>query len=103
MYTFQITAPVSPAPMTGTPWAGLTVTSLPTVLATAAPKRSGPSRLKTDAIKTAGSGRATRVATSVAIEFAASWNPFVRANANAMRIARTRVRSVMIAHPKWDS
>ncbi len=84
--------------MTGTAWAGSTVTSLPTVFATAAPKKSGPRRLKTEAMATAGRGRAIRVATRVAIEFAASWKPLVRAKANAMRIARTRVGSAVTGH-----
>ena len=34
-------------------------------------------------------GRAARVATSVAIAFAASWTPFVNANASAIAIAAT--------------
>jgi hypothetical protein len=63
-----------------------------TVLATAAPSSSGPSRLNTDAIRTAGSGRAARVATRVAIAFAASWNPFVSANASAIPMDSTNAR-----------
>src|SRR5262249_7077624 len=55
----------------------------PMVSATAAPTTSGPSRLNTPARTTACSGRAARVATSVAIAFDASWNPLVTAKAKA--------------------
>ena len=41
-----------------------------------------------DASVTAGRGRAARVATSVAIAFAASWKPFVSAKAKAIAMAR---------------
>ena len=41
----------------------------------------------------AKTGRAARVATSVAIEFDASWKPFVNANANASPTATTRPTS----------
>jgi hypothetical protein len=39
-------------------------------------------------------GRAARVATSVAIEFAASWTPFVNANASASVIAMVESTSM---------
>ena len=61
--------------------------------ATAAPRSNGPSRLKQAAIRAAGSGRAARVATSVAIALAASCRPFVKANAMATQTARTNAAS----------
>ena len=59
------------------------------VLATAVPSSNGPSTLPTAASTTALPGRAARVATNVAIAFAASWTPLVNANANAIAIAAT--------------
>ncbi len=44
--------------------------------------------MQTAASVTAGRGRAARVATSVAIAFAASWKPFVSAKAKAIAMAR---------------
>ena len=69
---FQVTAPASPAPITRVATSGGTVTMPAIVSATAAPTNSGPSRLKTEAKTIACSGRAARVATRVAIAFAAS-------------------------------
>jgi hypothetical protein len=59
------------------------------VSATAPPSRTGPATLHTAASSTAEAGRAARVATRVAIAFAASWTPFVNANAKAIAIANT--------------
>ena len=59
----------------------------PIVSATAAPRSSGPTRLKTEAITIACSGVAARVATSVAIALDASCSPFVAAKASANTIA----------------
>jgi hypothetical protein len=77
---FQVTAAARPAPITSIVTSGGTVTMPPIVSATAAPRNSGPSRLKTDASRIACRGVAARVATSVAIAFDASWSPFVTAN-----------------------
>ena len=87
---FQITEAVSPAPITATVCDGGSVTMPASVSATAVPSSSGPTTLPTVASATAGPGRAARVATSAAIEFAASCRPFVSANASAARMARTR-------------
>ena len=59
------------------------------VFATALPSRSGPSTLPAAASSTAVPGRAARVATSVAIAFAASCTPLVNAKANAIPTATT--------------
>ena len=44
--------------------------------------------------RSAGPGRPARVAISVAIEFAASWTPFVKANARARATASTSPTSI---------
>ncbi len=64
----------------------------PIVSATAAPSSSGPSRLKTEARTIACSGRAARVATSVAIALDASWSPLVTAKTIASRTASSEPR-----------
>ena len=63
---------------------------LPTVFATASPE-SAPTRLRTPAIRIACAGVSTRVATTVAIAFAASWNPLT--NSNTIPSSTTSARS----------
>ena len=46
-------------------------------------------KLKKAAQTTAYCGRSTRVATTVAIELAASWKPFVKSNASAKMMTAT--------------
>src|SRR5712691_3741179 len=60
----------------------------PTVLATASPV-SAPTKLRTPARRMAWSGLRTRVATTVAMALAASWNPFTNSNAMPRRTTRT--------------
>src|SRR5438093_6460355 len=67
---------------------------LPTVVATATPKPKAATKLKTAAQATAERGVSTRVETIVAIEFAASWKPFMKSKASATRIRRTRTSIV---------
>src|SRR5579859_6132856 len=50
---------------------------LPTVVATAVPE-SAPAKLSTPAMRTARPGDSTRVATTVAIALAVSWNPLMK-------------------------
>ena len=64
------------------------------VVATAEPSRSGPRKIAVVAIARPGPGRAARVATRVAIEFAASWTPFVNAKASARAMAMVEPRSM---------
>jgi hypothetical protein len=52
-------------------------TPLPTVFATLTPKPKAAMKLNTAAHTTACIGVSTRVDTTVAIEFAASWNPLM--------------------------
>src|ERR1700728_655010 len=74
-------APSSPASRT----CGVTISSrtspLPTVAATAVPHVSGATKFQNAAQITAHSGRNTRVDTTVAIELAASCQPFVKSKA----------------------
>ena len=76
---FQATAADRPAPTTATTSLALTSTMLETVAATAPPKSSGPTKFPIIAIVSAVRGLAARVATSAAIESAASCRPFVAA------------------------
>ena len=76
--------------MTATPSLAGTVTMPAIVSATAVPTRTAPSMLKVADSAIACPGRAPRVATRVAIAFAASWNPFVSENANEHATASAR-------------
>ena len=53
------------------------------VLATAVPKRKAATKLKNAAQATASRGDRTRVETTVAMEFAESWNPLRKSNVRA--------------------
>src|SRR5215204_2669929 len=64
----------------------------PTVLATAVPKAKAATKLKTAAQMTALPGLRTRVETTVAIEFAASWKPLMKSNASATKISPMTAR-----------
>ena len=54
------------------------------VLATAVPRKKAAMKLKNAAQMTASRGERTRVETTVAMEFAASWNPLMKSKASAM-------------------
>jgi hypothetical protein len=56
---------------------------LPTVAATAVPKMNGPIKFAMAAMLTAYNGLNTRVPTTVAIELAESWNPFIKSKNRA--------------------
>jgi len=60
------------------------------VVATATPKPKAATKLKNAAQMTAARGVRTRVDTTVAIEFAASWKPFMKSNASATRMRTSR-------------
>ena len=89
MNRFQATAPVKAAPTTITISSLGTVTIPAIVSATALPRMSGPAMFPIAASTTAASGRAARVATSVATALAASCTPFVTAKSKAMLTAAT--------------
>ena len=65
----------------------------PSVFATCVPRTKAATKLKNAAQTTAFCGESTRVETTVAIEFAASWKPFRKSNASAIRTIRTRIQS----------
>src|SRR5262245_54152329 len=62
---------------------------LPTVAATFSWKTKMATMLKKAAIITAVCGFSTRVETTVAMAFAASWKPFMKSNASASRTRQT--------------
>ena len=92
--TSHAIAPISPAKIT---WlskiAGFT-TSFAIVAATAVPKIRKAAKLKNAAHATAWRGERTRVDTTVAIEFAASWKPLKKSKASATAMMRTTVRVI---------
>src|SRR3977135_4128935 len=61
------------------------------VAATARPKTRRATKLKNAAQITAQCGLSTRVETTVAIELAASWKPFMKSKASASRIRNTTI------------
>src|SRR5258705_1785941 len=79
----QTIAPTSPAVTTASVmYCGSTV-PLPIVFATCNPKKRKAMKLKNAAQTTAARGDSTRVETTVAIEFAASWKPLMKSNERA--------------------
>ena len=70
-------APVSPAKMTAKVTTLRSTMPEPTVCATPVPKKNAAAKLKNAAQMTALPGDSTRVETTVAIEFAASWKPLM--------------------------
>src|SRR3970282_2169161 len=91
---FQVRAARRADVTTATISSGSTSTIPAIVSATAEPSKNGPVRMHAGGGRGAGPGRAARVATSVAIEFEASWKPFVKAKANASATATTQPRSM---------
>src|SRR5579883_741229 len=73
--TSQVAAPTSATATVVSVTTFASTIPCPTVTATAVPE-SAPAKFKAPAIKTAAPGVNTRVATTVAIAFAASWKPF---------------------------
>src|ERR1043165_6554575 len=65
---------------------------LPIVLATAVPSKNAATKLKNAAHTTASFGDSTRVDTTVAMLFAASWNPFKKSKVSATRMVTIRSR-----------
>src|SRR6478735_7475907 len=68
---------------------------LPIVAATLRWKTKIATRLKKAANTTAWPGLSTRVETTVAIEFAASWKPFMKSNASASTTRNTIIHRVI--------
>src|SRR5688500_17468161 len=87
---FQTIAPVSPPRITFGSTMAVSIMPLPIVRATAVPPTKAAMKLKNAAHATACRGVSTRVATTVAMEFAESWKPLMKSKMNATRtIART--------------
>src|SRR5207247_10595366 len=68
-------------------------TPLPTVLGTHTPQPNAATKLKKAAHTTAWSGVRTRVETTVAMEFAASWKPLMKSKTSATKTMKTTVVS----------
>src|SRR5688572_18125402 len=82
-------APSRPARITDWVTAFRSIMPLPTVFATAVPKPKAATKLKNAAQITAFRGDRTRVDTTVAMEFAASWKPFRKSKIRANRMMTT--------------
>src|SRR3954468_16151940 len=80
---FHAIAPTRPARITCGSISSMWMRPLPIVFATAVPKRKRPMKLKAAAQTTATEGESTRVETTVAMEFAESWNPLMKSKMNA--------------------
>src|SRR6185295_11231462 len=90
-------APMSPARMTSRVTTSRSIIPLPMVLATWVPSTKAATKLKKAAHRTAFCGESTRVETTVAMEFAASWNPFRKSNVSATRMMKMRTAKSLIA------
>src|SRR6185436_7486026 len=80
---FQVMAPPSAPMITARSMAAGSTMPLPMVLATLGSKMAKARKLKAAAQTTAADGVRTRVETSVAIEFAASWKPLMKSKSSA--------------------
>src|SRR6266851_2388590 len=82
-------APMRPARMTSFVTTARSIIPLPIVFATAVPITKAATKLKNAAHSTAFLGERTRVDTTVAMEFAASWKPLRKSNVSATRMMTT--------------
>src|SRR5215510_11379904 len=82
-------APRRPAKITSRVTTDRSIIPLPMVLATWVPSTKAATKLKNAAHRTARCGERTRVETTVAMEFAASWNPFRKSQVSATRMTKT--------------
>ena len=87
---FQVIAPTRPARMIFSVIASGSTIPLAIVAATLKEMKA-PTKLRIAAIATAFRGESARVETLVAIEFAVSWNPFVKSKKSATTTTATRV------------
>ena len=83
---FQLMAPSRLARTTVASTTPMSTSSFPIGLATAVPNTNTAMKLKQPAQTTAAVGDSTRVETTVAIEFAASWNPLLKSKISATRM-----------------
>src|ERR1041385_6774884 len=82
-------APMRAARMTSFVTTERSIIPLPIVFATAVPITKAATKLKNAAHSTAFLGESTRVDTTVAMEFAASWKPLRKSNVSATRMMTT--------------
>ena len=94
--TSQAIAPSRPAKITPLLKTSGSTTSFAIVAATAVPKMMNAAKLKKAAHATACRGESTRVDTTVAIEFAASWNPLKKSNASAIAMMKTTAMDMSV-------
>ena len=87
---FHVIAPTSPASTTSSVIASGSTMPVATVAATAK-KKNAPMKLRIAELRTATRGESARVETLVAIEFAVSWNPFVKSKKSAVTTTATSV------------
>jgi hypothetical protein len=80
---FHTIAPLTPAMRIGVVTADGSTTPLAIVLATCVPSTAKAAKLKKPAHSTAIFGVRTRVDTTVAMEFAASWKPLMKSKVRA--------------------
>src|SRR5439155_8512669 len=78
--TSHTIAPTSPARMTLASTTARSTSPFPMVFATAVPNRKTAMKLNAAAQTTAAEGDSTRVETTVAMEFAALWNPLMKSH-----------------------
>ena len=71
------------------------MTPLAIVFATSVPRTANAMKFQNAAQRTALNGVSTRVATTVAMEFAASWNPFTKSKINASAMTVTSRKFAM--------
>ena len=90
--TFQTMAPIRAPKITWSEMIPGSTIPRPMVSATCRPKNRKAMKLKKAAQPTANTGGRTRVATMVAMELAASCNPFRKSNRMATPIRKTRIR-----------
>ena len=88
--TSHTIAPARPANTTAKVTTLTSIMPRPIVVATAVPNPNAAMKLKNAAQTTAFPGESTRVETTVAIEFAASWKPLMKSNTRATPTSRTR-------------
>src|SRR6185312_4236975 len=98
---FHVIAPTRPAITTSS-----VITSGSTmpfaIVATTATDTNAPRKFRTAALATATRGLSARVETLVAIEFAVSWNPFVKSKKRAIATTAQSVGSITAPLPVLD-
>src|SRR5712692_10104184 len=95
---FQAIAPRSPARRTFSSTISIRTKPLPMVLATAVPKTKAAMKFQKAAQTTARKGVRTRVETTVAMELAASCQPFENSKVRVRKMTRRRREKLLMAH-----